>query len=154
MIPLLANSQNTYNGEIKRGEVVATKSADSTTIILHANVEDGLLLLEDLLDYEIIRDSVIPNYARKTNELKTQLSISLEKIQELMLQNKNLTQTNKNNEEIIANVKEMYNFKDLTIDEMKNKRKTDNIIKTFGGIGAGVGGVGLGIMIGFFIFNY
>jgi len=152
MIPFQSNSQSTSVGEIRRGEVIATKAADSTTIIIHANASDGLLFLEDLLDYEIIQDSVIPNYVKQVGGLEAQLSISLDKINELIAQNKTKDTIILNQNEMLDNIKQMYNFKDMTVDGLKKQIKTTKIKNIFGGLGVGLGGVGIGIGIGFLIF--
>jgi hypothetical protein len=152
MIPFQSSSQSTSVGEIRRGEVVATRAADSTTVIIHANASDGLLFLEDLLDYELIVDSVIPNYIKRVDGLESKLSISLDKIRELSLQNTTKDKIILNNEEIFQNLKKLYKFKDLTIEELEKQRRLDKLKNTLGGFGVGIGGVGLGIGIGFLLF--
>jgi len=163
-MPLLANSQSiskgefrettenpiTYTDSIPRGTVIGTTDT-AGNLYLHMHVEDAKLILTDLLDYELIVDSILPEYERNDSLHTKAIVLNIAKIKELQLQSDNQVEQLKNLNSIIDNVKEIDGFKDLTIENAKDVIKKEKIKKGLalgGGIG---GGVGLGIIIGFFL---
>jgi len=112
-------------------------------------VEDARLLLTDLLDYELIVDSIMPEYESRDSTQRQAITLNLSKIAELQLQSKNHKEQKEKLEGLIDNIREIGGFKDLTIENAEKVIKQEKIKKGLalgGGIG---GGIGLGILIGF-----
>lgn len=163
-MPLLANSQGiskgdfrgtpdnpiTYTDSIPRGTLIGTTDALGN-LYLHMHVEDAKLILTDLLDYELIVDSILPEYERKDSLHNRVITLNLTKIAELQLQSDNQKEQLKNLNAIIDNVKEINGFKDLTVENAKKAVKTEKIKKGLALGGGTLGGVGLGIILGFFL---
>ena len=87
-MPLLVNSQNTskdvkgefrkeqnltYMDSIPRGTLIGTVDSFGNKYI-HMHIEDAKIFLTDLLDYELIIDSVLPEYEREAGYIVTQSS--------------------------------------------------------------------------------
>lgn len=143
MIPLLSSSQNIYREEIKGREIIATE--DSTgEVYLHMHIETAKLLLVDILDYEFIVDSIIPNYKLRDSLNSDLITLQVSKIEELQTQSDNHKQQNEQLWAVINNLKKISGFKDLTIDNAESKINLERIKKTLGFVGAGIGGVAVG----------
>tara|TARA_R110000868_G_scaffold145027_1_gene364852 strand:- start:2132 stop:2488 length:357 start_codon:yes stop_codon:yes gene_type:complete len=115
------------------------------------HVEDARLILTDLLDYELIVDSILPEYENRDSLQTKAITLNLSKIMELQLQSSNCDKQLDNLNAIIDNVKEIGGFKDLTIENVEKRVKQEKIKKGLALGGGTVGGVGLGIIIGFFL---
>lgn len=163
MMPLLASSQGISNGELRetsnphtyadsipRGTLIGTVN-NLGELILHLHVEDARLLLTDLLDYELIVDSIMPEYENRDSIQKKAISINLSKIAELQSQSENYKEQKRKLEGLIANIREIGGFKDLTIDNAEKVIKKEKIKKGLAFGGGTLGGVGLGIIIGYFL---
>jgi len=143
MIPLLSSSQNIYREEIKGREVIATVDS-SGEVFLHMNIETAKILLVDILDYEFIVDSVIPNYKLRDSLNNNLITLQVSKIEELQTQSDNYKEQNVQLWAVIDNLKKIGGFKDLTIENAESKIKIERIKKTLGFICAGVGGIAVG----------
>lgn len=163
MMPLLVSSQSISNGELRetsnphtyadsipRGTLIGTVN-NLGELILHLHVEDARLLLTDLLDYELIVDSIMPEYEHRDSTQKKAITLNLAKIAELQLQSKNCKEQKEKLEGLIANIREIGGFKDLTIDNAKDVIKKEKIKKGLAFGGGITGGIGLGILIGVLI---
>jgi len=163
MMPLLVSSQSISNGELRetnnphtyadsipRGTLIGTVN-NLGELILHLHVEDARLLLTDLVDYELIVDSIMPEYESRDSIQRTAITINLSKIGELQLQSENYQEQKLKLEALIGNIREIGGFKDLTIDNAETLIKKEKIKKGLA-LGGGIsGGVGLGILIGVFL---
>jgi len=114
-------------------------------------VEDARLILTDLLDYELIVDSIMPAYESRDSIQQKAITINLSKIAELQFQSENCEEQKLKLEGLIANIREIGGFKDLTIENAKDVIKKEKIKKGLAFGGGTLGGVGLGILIGFFL---
>ena len=162
-MPLLGSTQSISNGELRetsnpttytdsipRGTLIGTVNSIGE-LILHLHVEDARVLLTDLLDYELIVDSIMPEYENRDSIQKTAITINLSKIGELQLQSDNCIEQKRLLEGLIENIREIGGFKDLTIDNAKDVIKKEKLKKGLAFGGGTLGGVGLGILIGFFL---
>lgn len=163
-MPLLGSSQGisrgelrntkgnpiTYTDSIPRGTLIGTTDK-AGNLYLHMHVEDARLILTDLLDYELIVDSILPEYENRDSLQTKAITLNLSKIMELQLQSSNCDKQLDNLNAIIDNVKEIGGFKDLTIENVEKRVKQEKIKKGLALGGGTVGGVGLGIIIGFFL---
>lgn len=167
MIPLLSNSQSisneekikgdyrtehtlTYMDSIPRGTMIGT--ADSAgNMYIHMHIEDAKIFLTDLLDYELLVDSVLPEYEREAALHSQAIFINIEKIKRLQSKNNASEQQVKNLEKTIENLREIGGFKDMSIEEAKKKVKKEQIKKGLGIGGGALGGVAVGVIIGFFL---
>ena len=144
MTPLLVNSQSIYKGEIKRGEILGTKDSIGN-IYIHMHIEDAKIFLTDLLDYELIVDSILPAYEEKDSLQTSAITLNMQKITELQKQSLKL-------KGILNNLEEIGTFKDLTIENVEKQVKKEKLKKTLGFIGSGLGGIGIGIVVGVTVF--
>jgi hypothetical protein len=143
MIPLLSSSQTIYREEIKGREIIATEDS-SGEVYLHMHIETAKILLVDILDYEFIVDSIIPNYKLRDSLNSNLITLQVSKIEELQSQSDNHKQQNEQLWVVIDNLKKISGFKDLTIDNAESKINLERIKKTLGFVGAGIGGVAVG----------
>jgi hypothetical protein len=115
------------------------------------HVEDAVLLLDDILDYELIVDSILPSYERNDSIHKELIKLDLSKIRQLQITNDAQVSQISNLESIIKNVNEIKTFKDVTIDNAKSLVRKERIKKGLGIMAAGVGGIGVGFTIGYIL---
>lgn len=165
MIPLLGNSQSiskgerlrgeyrtssasTYMRDIPRGTIIGT--ADSAgNMYLHMHIEDAKIFLTDLLDYELIVDSILPGYTKRASLQTSAITLNIKKIKELQKQSELCDEQNLRLQGILNNLEEIGTFKDLTIENVEKQVRREKLKKTFGFIGAGLGGLAAGIIVGF-----
>jgi len=151
MTPLLVNSQSIYNGEIKRGEILGTKDSIGN-IYIHMHIEDAKIFLTDLLDYELIVDSILPEYEKRDSLQTSAITLNIHKITELQKQSELCEEQNLKLKRILNNLEEIGTFKDLTIENVEKQVKKEKLKKTLGFIGSGLGGIGIGIVVGVTVF--
>jgi len=135
---------------IPRGTIVATADVDGNMYI-HMHIEDAKIFLTDLLDYEILVDSVLPEYEREADLHNHAIFLNIGKIKKLQSKNNASDKQIENLEKFISNLQEIGGFKDMTIEEAEKAVKKEKIKKGLGIGGGTLGGVGLGIIMGFFL---
>jgi hypothetical protein len=96
-------------------------------------------------------DSILPRYEYEDSLHKELIKLDLASIRELQITNNAQTRQIDNLEGIIKNLNEIKTFKDVTIDNAKSLVRKERIKKGLGIIAAGVGGIGVGFTIGYFI---
>lgn len=135
---------------IPRGTIIGTVDAEGEMYI-HMHVEDAKIFLTDLLDYELLVDSVLPEYEREADLHSHAIWLNIGKIKRLQSKNNASDKQIANLEKFIVNLQEIGGFKDMTIEEAEKAVKKEKIKKGLALGGGTLGGVGLGIIIGFFL---
>ena len=137
---------------IPRGTLIGTVDSFGNKYI-HMHIEDAKIFLTDLLDYELIIDSVLPEYEREAGLHSHAIFLNIGKIKRLQSKHSASEQQIKNLEDYIDNLQEIGGFKDMTIEEAEKAVKKEKVKKGLALGGGTLGGVGLGIIIGFFLAN-
>ena len=142
--------ESIYNGTIERGTIIGTVNKDGD-ILIHMHIDDARILLTDVLDYEYVMDTVLPELKSREAVYDSIIAISVEKVVELQFQSDNCEKQNKNLNGILDNIRQIGSFKDLTIDNAEKAVASEKLKKGLAFGGGTLGGVGLGILIGFFL---
>jgi hypothetical protein len=135
---------------IPRGTMVGTVDS-SGNLYIHMHVEDAKIFLHDLLDYELLVDSVIPQYEKEAALHNDAIFLNVGIIEELQRKHAASEQQITKLTKMLANLREIGGFKDMTIEQAEKAVKKEKIKKGFGIAGAGLGGVGIGIILGGFL---
>jgi len=132
---------------IPRGTIIATSDANGD-MYLHMHIEDAKIFLTDLLDYELIVDSVLPQYVREAALHNHAIFLNIGKIKKLQSKNNASEGQIKNLEDRLDNLEEITGYKDMTIEEAKKAIKKEKLKKGLGIGGGALGGLLLGVIIG------
>lgn len=152
MMPLLAFSQTKSKGNntsLETPRIGILESVDGE--ILYMDIKSAKVIASDLIDYNLLRDSIIPEYEREVTLYSQTTLLNIGKIKKLESKNMASEQQINNLKDYINNLQEIGGFKDMTIEEAEKAIKKEKIKKGLGIGGGALGGVGVGIIIGFFL---
>tara|TARA_R110000868_G_scaffold176916_3_gene414958 strand:+ start:35032 stop:35493 length:462 start_codon:yes stop_codon:yes gene_type:complete len=151
-MPLLAFSQTKSKGNntsLETPRIGILESVDGE--ILYMDIKSAKVIASDLIDYNLLRDSIIPEYEREVTLYSQTTLLNIGKIKKLESKNMASEQQINNLKDYINNLQEIGGFKDMTIEEAEKAIKKEKIKKGLGIGGGALGGVGVGIIIGFFL---
>jgi len=111
--------------DIPRGTIIGT--ADSAgNMYLHMHIEDAKIFLTDLLDCELIVDSILPGYTKRASLQTSAITLNIKKIKELQKQSELCDEQNLRLQGILNNLEEIGTFKDLTIENVEKQVRGEN----------------------------
>lgn len=146
-------SQTIWTGTVERGEPIVTiDSAGNRT--LHVHIDDAILIAEGLMSYELIIDSLIPEYKQSIADRDTKISMTEEKLRKLGQMSDNCDEYSRNLDKIFDNMRKIDGLKDLTIENSEKTIKRQRILQPIKIVGAGVGGVLLGVGVAVVLKSY
>lgn len=106
-------------------------------------------MLTDVIDYEIIIDSILPIYEQKIKQNERIILINTEKIAEYQKLSVYYEKQVSNFNRLLENSIKISEIKDDIIKENEKRIKKDRITKTLGFIGLSIGGAVVGFGIGY-----
>lgn len=121
---------------------------------IHMHIDDALLIADGLMAYEQIVDSVLPLYRKSLKERDNKISLTETQLMEMTRMSDNCDVYTANLEKMIDKLRDIDDFKDITIDNYEKKVRNSKISAPLKIAGGTLAGIGVGIVTTYVVIKF